>query len=504
MKTFQPSPYQRAIYDFVEHGKGSAVVIAVAGSGKTTTIVNAASLLPQNATATFVAFNKAIATELGTRLPKQVRSQTLNSMGFGAWMRHNSSRLEVDSNKIRKVVDYCLCESDKRKYAAAIPRLVGLARSIGIVPTKSKVPIANGLTEDSDYEWKEIIDFYELSDCGSSKQLIALARHILRESIDCADRLIDFDDQLYMPVISKSTFFQNDFLFVDEAQDVNMIQRTMLRQALKRNGRLIAVGDPHQAIYGFRGADHNAIENIKAEFSAVELPLSISYRCPQSVVRLAQDYVEHIQPHEASPEGAVNRPKNFDVKQFKANDIVISRCTAGVVALAYKLLRAKIPCFVMGREIGQGLVNIIDKMKTESVDNLIVKLEDYRVRETERLLRIKQQEKIDALEDRLTTIELFIEELYESDRTVQALRNAISALFSDNQQAVAVKLMTQHKSKGLEADRVFILDFHLNERFMARASNQQKQEYNLAYVAITRARQQLTFIDSKMFNRTSK
>lgn len=501
--TIQPSPLQQAIYDFIEHGTGSAVINAVAGSGKTTTIVHAARLIPANATASFVAFNKAIATELGTKLPAHVRSQTLNAMGFGAWSRACSGKVIVDGMKTRKIMDSVVPELELKTYNAALPRLIGLAKSVGIVPAGSNTKRFRGLTEDSDYSWQELVDFYELEigTKGTSTRLIEIAREVLKESIRTAERVIDFDDQLYMPVISSSRFYQNDYLFVDEAQDVNMIQREMLRMALKKNGRLIAVGDPCQAIYGFRGADHNAIESIKNEFSAIELPLSISYRCPTSVVKLAQKYVPHIMPSETALEGVVSRPDKFTLTEFKSHDVVACRCTAPVVTLAYMLIRAKIPCFVMGREIGQGLVSIIDKMKATTVDELQDRLATHRTREVARLYAAKQDNKAEALEDRLDTIEMFLEELSETERTIPTLKNSISALFSDNMQASAVKLMTQHKSKGLEADRVFILNFYLNEKFMAKVSNQQKQEFNLAYVAVTRAKQTLTFIDLGMFDK---
>lgn len=494
-----PSIFQQAIYDFITDGEGSAVVNAVAGSGKTTTIVQAARLIPALATASFVAFNKAIATELGTKLPSHVRSQTLNAMGFGAWVRSCPGRLIVDSMKTRKIMDDVVPEAEYKIYTAALPRLVGLAKSVGIVPVGSK---GDGLTEDTDFNWQEIIDFYELEigPKGTASRLIELAREVLLESNKKGCKLIDFDDQLYLPVVMGARFFQNDYLFVDEAQDVNMIQREMLRRALKKSGRLIAVGDPCQAIYGFRGADHNAIESIKDEFSAIELPLSISYRCPRSVVELAQQYVPHIMPSETAPEGLVEYPEKFTVGEFQPNDVVVCRCTAPVVALAYKLIRSKVACFVMGREIGQGLVTIIDKMKATNVDDLSDKLIEYRLREVTRLERAKQDQKADALNDRVDTIEVFIDGLGEDDRSIQKLKKDISALFSDNMQASAVKLMTQHKSKGLEADRIFILNFDLNEKFMAKVSNQQKQEYNLAYVAVTRAKKHLTFINSKMFN----
>jgi len=61
MSKFEPSPYQKAIFDFVATGTGSAVIEAVAGSGKTTTIVESLNLIPKTKQVLFLAFNKAIA-----------------------------------------------------------------------------------------------------------------------------------------------------------------------------------------------------------------------------------------------------------------------------------------------------------------------------------------------------------------------------------------------------------------------------------------------------------
>ncbi len=496
--TFTPSAFQQAIYNFVENGTGSAVVIAVAGSGKTTTIVNAANLIPERAVASFVAFNKAIAVELGERLPKHVRSQTLNAMGFAAWSRacQGGPRLFVDGSKVSKIVEKVLPEG--KRISGSVTRLVSLAKSVGIVTVAGY----HGLTEDTDYNWLELVNQYDLMASVDEKEdpldAIRYARLALTESIQSARRVIDFDDQLYMPVISRSSFFKNDYLFVDEAQDVNMVQRAMLRMALKPAGRLIAVGDPYQAIYGFRGADQNAIENLKADFSAIELPLSISYRCPRAVVELAQQFVPHIQAAPTAVEGTINHPAKYSVAQFNPQDVVICRTTAPLIALAYKMIRARKACYVMGREIGQGLVGVITKLNAKGIDNLQDKLRTYEDREVARFTKAKQEARADAVRDRVATIELFIEELPETDRTIPALCNSISSLFSDNMQAQAVKLMTQHKSKGLEAADVFILDWELNEKFMDKGGAG-SQEPNIAYVAITRSKRTLTFVDSKMF-----
>ncbi len=500
------SSKQERIFNFVENERGSAVVIAVAGSGKTTTIVEAANRIDPSKYCSFVAFNKSIAEELKTRLPKHVKSMTLNAMGFSAWMRHlgNNKRVELDANKSRNIVRALLSEEEQKLYGNALPKLVALAKSVGLVPAgrKNEVP----LTYDTMDAWIELVEKYDVDfeEGGSLEEMVELARKVLARSIDTAKETIDFDDQLYMPVISRARFFQNDYLFVDEAQDVNMVQRAMLKSALKPGGRLIAVGDPCQAIYGFRGADTSSIANIKREFNAIELPLTVSYRCPQAVVAKAQEFVSHIEAHSDAPQGKVETLEQFGPAMFNgATDAILCRNTGPVVELAYKLMRHNVPVRVLGREIGQGLVALIKKMKAKTIDGLQERLSSYQERETSKYMAKGQEDKAEAVADRCDTIRVFIDALEESRRTIPALITNIEQLFTDNGQGKGLlTLCTCHKSKGLEFPRVFILNPELMPSKWARQSWQMEQENNLQYVAVTRAKSELYFIQSKTFNPT--
>ncbi len=67
-----------------------------------------------------------------------------------------------------------------------------------------------------------------------------------------------------------------DWVIVDEAQDLNSIRRVILGNLLKDNGRLIAVGDPFQAVYGFTGADSNSMNKLRITYNMEVFPLSIS------------------------------------------------------------------------------------------------------------------------------------------------------------------------------------------------------------------------------------
>lgn len=85
--------------------------------------------------------------------------------------------------------------------------------------------------------------------------------------------------------------------------------------------------------------------------------------------------------------------------------------------------------------------------------------------------------------------------MYSIENTTQ-LKSYINRIFSDEKIENAVVLSTAHKAKGLEANRVMILlPNKLPLKFPHQLEWQEKQEYNLKYVAITRARKELIFVD---------
>lgn len=475
------SPLQQNIFEFVESGKGNAIVEAVAGSGKTTTIVEALKRVRGNSI--FLAFNKSIAEELKKR---GVNARTFHSLTYSPVTQHKGVR-DIQMDKLRKLCDAKLNGEEAIMYSAFLCKLVGLGRQAGI----------GCLIPDVTQNWLDLCVHHDLEpehDRADFGRALDLASELLRWSNEAPT--VDFDDLLYLAVKDGLSLPKFDFIFVDEAQDTNAIQRALLRKIMKPTSRVVAVGDPGQAIYGFRGADSESLNLIAEEFEAVRLPLSISYRCPVNVVSYAQQWVDHIEAAPGAPEGIVeNLGFKWDNTIFAANDLVVCRKTAPILVLAYSLLRSRVPVMVMGREIGQGLKSIINKMNAKGVDHLVSKLEGYRDREVEKAVAKKDDAKVEAIEDRINAILCLIDSMPETSRTVPALLQTIDQLFADKQSAVV--LSTIHKAKGLEADRVFWLDRSSCPATWARQEWQKQQEINLCYVAATRAKKALYLLDLK-------
>jgi len=489
------SPFQTAIFEAVARTKDSLIIEAVAGSGKTTTIVEAIKHVPSNQSVCFLAFNKSIADELKRRITApNARCMTLHSAGFSAWRKYlggNSFECKVDSRKTSNIIREYLEKEDQWRYGAEMSKLVGLAKGAGIVPASHKETYT-GLVEDDDAIWEEMIDFYELDRDGCS---IELAREILGFSIGISATTIDYDDMLYMPIVGGAVFDKSDVIFLDESQDVNGIQMEIVDRMRKPTSRVIAVGDPNQAIYGFRGALSDSMNQIAKRFRCRSLPLSVSYRCPRAVVKKAQQFVKHIQSHESAIEGKVTEDvAKWKVADFLSTDAIICRNSRPLIEIAFYLIRNKIPCQVLGRDIGQGLIKLVKKLKAVSIPDLISKMKLHRQKELIKFKLKGDEDKIAPLDDKLDTIDVFIDEVgIEAD--IPTLLASIDALFSDTSMG-KLTLSTIHKAKGLEYDRVFILDPFLMPSKYARQLWQKQQEVNLQYVAVTRAKRETYYVTS--------
>jgi DNA helicase-2/ATP-dependent DNA helicase PcrA len=477
--SFIPSQYQQAVFAHVEDPTaGNAVVEAVAGSGKSKTIEEAEKRVKaQRLQSIFLAFGKDIAAELKKR---GVNARTFHSLCFGNVLRVRGATT-VTENKLHLILQKKCVDDDFALYASFAKRMVGLARNMGI----------GCLTPDTEMAWIELAAHHDI-ELENEEADFGRGIEIARKLLDASNRskMVDFDDILYFAVRDGVTLPKFDFVFVDEAQDTNPVQRAILRKIMKPTSRLVAVGDPAQAIYGFRGADSGALDLLAKEFQCKRLPLSITYRCPTSVVRYAQQWVSHIEARPGAPEGKVTElGTDWKLDMFQPNDLVVCRKTAPLIVLAYRFIRERRPVTVLGRDIGTGLKSLIKKMNATGVEHLEEKLQAFQEREVQKAKARGDDSKVEAIYDKVGCILFLIEGLQEGSRHIDALNATIDSLFTDKKDAV--RLCTIHKSKGLEEERVWWLNRSECPAQWARQPHQQQEEINLCYVAATRAKSEL-------------
>lgn len=500
MTAFVPSAQQAAFLNWVSNGTGSCIVEAVAGAGKTTTLLEAVDRTGGGVA--LLAYNKKIADEIREKLAKRgvdwksAEAGTVHSFGLRAFSK-TFGKPEIDDRKTEKLIVRMVEEESapaldvRLIYKTTICKLVSFAkqRALGVI----------GSIHDAK-RWWDIVDHFdvfgdkeEIHDRGG--EIISAAMAVLVRS-NATTKVIDFDDMVYLPVLLKCRFWQYRWVFVDEAQDTNPARRALVKAILRRDGRLVAVGDRHQAIYGFTGADSDSLDLIKHDFNAVEMPLTVTYRCPKNVVARAREYVSHIEAHESAPEGvtmAIGIDQLYEHNQLGAGSAVLCRNTKPLVALAFDLIRRKVPCRVEGRDIGKGLINLATKWKSvKTVNGLETALLRYKAAQTARLKAAGKELAAQSIEDQVETLMVVAQECKKAGNdNIHAVVASIQSLFEDNVERMLV-LSTGHKSKGREWKTVFILDMDGTiPSPYARKAWQIEQEKNLAYVMVTRAQETL-------------
>ena len=494
--TYTWSAQALAIFDWFEKpstkGFDNLVVRARAGTGKTTVIMEGVRRAPEQAILV-AAFSKIIQEELTRRIgiSTTIKAQTLHSVGY-ACIRRFRERIKVEftSDRADRLAD-TVCG---RVAPDTIKRLVSKLHTKGreIAPHANKVGDLTSIAITFECEPDES---WERSGFGlryvEEKALEAMD---LAADVQSGDT-IDGSDMIFLPVRNGWMTPMFDLVVVDEAQDMTTAQLEIARGVCKPGGRIAVVGDDRQAIFGFRGADSQALDRLKVELHAVELGLTKTYRCGRAIVDLARSYVPDYDAADTNPEGEIiNLNTSLLVQTASVSDFILSRTNAPLVSIAMQLLRSGKRARVAGRDIGKGLVALVRKLRARSVPELRAKIEAWATREEQRhQAALKQatngrkaaiEAKIEAVKDQAD----MLASLTDGAKSVADVENRVETLFVDNGLGAqgVITCSSVHRAKGLEANRVFIL------RDTLRDWNTEEQ--NISYVAITRAKHTLVWV----------
>lgn len=306
--------------------------------------------------------------------------------------------------------------------------------------------------------------------------------------------VISYSEMLYLPLYYNLSIPQYDWVLVDEAQDSNEARREFARRMMKLTTRAMFVGDDRQAIYGWAGADNDALDRIISEFKCEVFPMTMTFRCGKAIVALAQQIVPDYRAADSNPEGLVDEitEQQFVEMELLATDAVICRNTAPLVRAAYKLIARGVACHVEGKDIGKQLLPLLYRWPhIKNTGPYLDKLIEYRDAEVAKLMQQKMEVAADGLTDRVATIEAIIEFLPKGS-TLADVQAHVEKLFADTDEDAEapdnLTLITAHRAKGLEFDRVFGLGVR---KYMpspwATQEWQKVQEENLEYVLKTRA-----------------
>ncbi len=196
---------QQAVFAAVASGEGHLMIDAVAGSGKTTTILEALKHVPVGKTCLFVAFNKSIATELARRAPPGVTVSTLHSLGLRACTR-SLSRPRVEGDKAKDIAGAITGAENnpaRREWCNSVVKAVSLAKSY-LAETAEQI--------------EEVIDQHQICPPEKEEERPSFIKDVQAVMKACREITgsVDFDDMIWLPIVLDLMADKYDRVFVDE------------------------------------------------------------------------------------------------------------------------------------------------------------------------------------------------------------------------------------------------------------------------------------------------
>ncbi|MFA6094164.1 MAG: ATP-dependent helicase [Elusimicrobiota bacterium] len=469
----------------VRPGARHVIVRARAGTGKTSTMVELVHRVVakwgRKISIVACSFGRKIADELIKRMPVGVNCNSLHGLGFGC--QNALRRTRLDKGKDQRMAETACDRNTPKDVIKVVEKLAALG--------KDCAPLAQSADDleqlQLDYDLIGVED--DISEMYTPEWIRVRAYRAMLLALEF-DGTCSYSDMVYVTVrlgLAKPLY---DMVLVDEAQDMNAGQLLLATMLCKPNGRIVIIGDDRQGIFRFRGADSSSLDRLKAELNADELGLTITYRCPKAVVAMAKQLVPDFCAADDAPEGIVDgiAPDKL-VRTAQPGDFVLSRTNAPLVTTCLRFAAHGVPARVSGRNVGQGLVNLIGKAHARTLDEVetyLAKWADKQLARCAKLSDAGAEKLAEEVEDKQAALAAIIAEVDDVDGLVAK----IESLFSDDESVPAVVLSTVHRAKGLEAQHVFLLESSFRQ-------SDDLEEENIRYVAITRAMHHLTLVGSR-------
>lgn len=519
-----------AIFHEAVHGKGNLAIEAVAGGGKTTALVEAVIRLCEKPGVTprilLVAFNVSVKDELKKRLTGYpVDIMTCHGLGHRSvmanWRTNNFDlkgsicpfMLDLAANEIGD-------EKEKQDDREALCQLIGMAMTClagtvdEVAELISKYGIETSYTaNDFAARAKKIMAY--LAEKPRTIQIKGFGKFAGKVFSKTA---LTFDQQCWLPVVNNWKIDGYDIVLVDEAQDLSPVRRELIRKAMKPKGRLFVVGDRYQAIYSFAGADIDSLPMLIEEFDCKVLPLSCSFRCDEAIIAEAQQFNPNIVARKNASEGTVDRIEAKDLlASLKPGVVLLSRTNAPLIRCFFQLARAQRKVKFIGRDYGAIFAKRI-KAWRQKHEALVAKGQESGYFTGRKLLEYNDEwlQKVAAdrrktddpeddsgLTDRhrdehasVEALTIALDSRLDSTDAVQEVLDRCFAFSPDEAKNEAssesfITLSSVHRFKGLERHRAYVLTSTMRP-------DKGQEEVNIFYVAVTRAKEHLTYVDGEI------
>lgn len=483
-------------------------VNADAGTGKSTVAAQIAARTPQinneYVTGIIVSFGKKVADEMIARLPFNWASATVHSVGNNACVAaygvNPRTPNEYKTKDILRVEYGDPKEIDRKLLYTIVTGLVEMCKAVVF-------------TENTPEQ--EILDmaaFYSTNVGDSPVEAAMMTRAVLRigsTRVGIIQYGHDFGDMVYLPVRENLPLARYRYVCVDESQDSSPARMQLTLRMFTES--FIIVGDWMQSIFGFTYADTRAMDTFKELMGKTteDYPLTVNWRCPEDVIKLAGLLCPTIRARADAPKGAIYNITDDDFfKIVKLGDMVLCRVNADLIRAAYTLIKQGIGAVVLGRNIGNNLKNIIERLGHTSDGYLstiqfLTRLNTWYNAEYELIdaknLRNKEREYQRLDDDYACILALCGVEVTESNdvaaigiTSIEHVLAKIDMMFGEQTDRGfdpnrVVTLATVHKFKGGQSARIFILNAaEYHPHMMAESEWELEQEKCILHVATTR------------------
>jgi len=487
----------------------SISVRANAGTGKSTTIEWAVTKVPKGIklseqqeaiinllkvkgrkkpSTRLTCFNKTIQLELQERMP-DIQCVTNNALGNSV-LRQARRFLKCDGKKYSYLIKDLM--GDPWKDRSLHPRITTVCN----LADMARCTLTGHVDENQVYhvsqtELREMAETYGVN--VDKWDDVEMVPKLINTGIKVFSQrgFIDFTDQLFLPYVFDLRPEKVDRAYIDEAQDSSPAQINLI---LGSSEQTIIVGDVNQSIYLWTGAAPDAIPSMESQLNTINLPLSITRRCPKSHVEYAKRFLPEdtlFAAHENNIDGTIITNVPIDVNLYakivadKSDNLFLSRTNAPLVKHCFQCYRHGIPAKIRGRNfVGQARTKLLS-LKGNSIPECITELTDQFEKQINNYSAIGKTELAEAKQDELAVYLIFMSEASTIDEAIQTMES----MFSDENLANGINFTSVHRAKGLEADVTGILTPELMPPpWSLKKPLVYKQELNVAYVAHTRSK----------------
>lgn len=490
------TPEQKQICIDVINGL-SVLVGSVAGSGKTTLALSITRLIytriDKQARILYTCFNKSVKEEMQERLALNgvfnTEANTLHSIGLKV-LKKNGKQIEIDGYKLDKFPKEFI---NRAKSIERYSKFRNKTFHSYLYHVRNIFEFAR-YNCSLDFDFEESLKIYEDTitevnfekfDRDDLEAFYTLFVDLYKERTITSNKIIvDFSDMIFLPIYLGLNFdMKIDYLIMDEVQDFNRLHHTFVRKIMSDSKvrQFIAVGDDKQSIYGFAGSNPRLFKSFLELPNTVQRPMSYNFRCGKLIINKANEVYNNLQTTTTNM-GVVNNPAK--IEDISKGSLVIARKISTLLKGFFSLISMNMPVAIKDENVINTVNNILFSYRGEYIEDII---EDLKVAiEEARDPTFGSREDYFKYTEHMSILLLITKYTNLSNLHKKEIVSRLKKLSESSDEDV-ITMCSIHKSKGLEADEVTILNINEIPLENARTPFQIEQEMNLKYVALTRA-----------------